>query len=93
MQRIPVWPALSPDLNVIEMLWDNLDGRIRGEHYDDDKRLFADLELLWNWITPHEIMALTSSFRARCEVVIRIGGESLNGHWNEVHALHHPLAT
>jgi transposase len=89
VNRIPDWPALSPDLNPIEMIWDRLDRQIRGEVFKNADQLFKALENLWNALTEEEIINLTGSFLARCAVVIQHNGDSLNGRWNEVSNLHH----
>ena len=66
------WPELSPDLNPIEHLWDELGRRIRRrvnppESIDQLHRALTDE---WNNITQLFVMCLIRSMRRRCLAVI-----------------------
>lgn len=82
------WPAKSPDLSPIEQLWEYLKNRIAGVKFTDADQLFQRLQTEWARIPDSVIHNAYSSFLARCQVCVNIGGENLNGHWKEVHKLH-----
>jgi hypothetical protein len=84
------WPSKSPDLSPIEQIWAYLKKRLKGRLFTTADELFAALEAEWNAIPNVLIDKFWSSFPARCQVCANLGGECLNGHWKEVHALHHP---
>ena len=66
------WPALSPDLNPIEHLWDKLGRRVRNglnppETLDELRRALIQE---WNNIPQAFIRILIGSMRRRCQAVI-----------------------
>jgi hypothetical protein len=70
------WPALSPDLNPIEHLWDELGRRVHRrvnppEYIDQFQRALTDE---WNNITQAFVMRLRGSMRRRCLAVINTRG-------------------
>jgi hypothetical protein len=83
------WPAHSPDLNPIEMVWSIIKRNLRGRKFADKEELFKAAQDEWKKIPGHVIRNLVGSFLARCEMCVKLNGACLNGHWREVHRLHH----
>jgi hypothetical protein len=83
------WPAHSPDLSPMEMIWSIIKRKLRGMRFNTIQELFDAAVAAWRGIGQDVIDNLLGSFRARCVVCLRHGGACLNGHWGEVHAEHH----
>jgi transposase len=75
---IPIfWPALSPDLNPIETLWDRIKDIIKQkdpEIYRSYPRLRTAIIEAWNSITDEKIRALIGTMYDRCQAVIDADG-------------------
>ena len=73
------WPAISPDLNVIEHLWDKMDKDIRALRPQPTTVQELQRALLdaWDNIPQPFIQQLTRSMRQRCTAVINAGGSSI----------------
>jgi transposase len=84
------WPAKSPDLSPIEQVWALIKPRIAGRKFRNADDLFDALTAEWIAIPDSIIANLHSAFPARCAICAKHNGASLNGHWSEVHRLHHP---
>ncbi len=70
------WPALSPDLNPIENLWDQLSRRVEGcnpapQNLSD---LRAALQEEWDAMPQQIISRLVNSMRRCCQAVIDAQG-------------------
>jgi len=72
------WPAVSPDLNPIENLWDQL-GRAARKRVTSATTLAQLRQILvqeWNAIPQHRVRTLVSSMRRRCQAVAAAYGGS-----------------
>ena len=87
------WPSKSPDLSPIEHIWDYLKSRVAGVSFSTEEALFNRLSFEWNNIPIEIIHNSYSSFKARCQVILKIQGKSLNGHWKEVKEHHNQYRT
>jgi transposase len=83
------WPAHSPDLSPIEMIWDLLKSRCNLGNINSPKDLDDALIEAWNSIDLEMINHYIESFEARLIICKQINGASLNGHWKTVHQMHH----
>uniref|UniRef100_A0A8C4DZG6 Tc1-like transposase DDE domain-containing protein n=1 Tax=Dicentrarchus labrax TaxID=13489 RepID=A0A8C4DZG6_DICLA len=80
------WPALSPYLNPIENLWDQLSRHVEGHHpaTQNLNDLRAVLQEEWNAMPQQTISRLVNSMRCCCQVVI-----DAQGHMTSVMDTHH----
>jgi hypothetical protein len=70
------WPAMSPDLNPIEHIWDMLGRRITcaGASCAKHSLVGRALHLEWQQLSQQDIRRLTGGMRRRVEVVIQARG-------------------
>ena len=76
------WPANSPDLNPIEMLWGVMKRRVRG--VPAGANIFETLKVTWQMTEEETIDKMVTSFFDRCRLVLRLNGESA-GPWLASH--------
>jgi hypothetical protein len=84
-----MWPSRSPDLNPIEQLWSKLKDMLPLENITTQAELDNAIRAAWDSIDLETINNFIGSFPARLQTCIGLGGKCLNGHWREVHQLHH----
>lgn len=63
------WPAQSPDLNIIEDIWNMLKYRMRGEDFEDLDEVWKRVEREWNAITVEEVRSIYDSLPRRMRAV------------------------
>lgn len=75
-KRIPMlkWPPQSPDLNIIEHLWDHLDRSVPTDQRKSMSQFRNALFECWRTITPQVIDNLVKSMPRRLEAVIKSKG-------------------
>ena len=82
------WPTYSPDLSLIEQVWEYMKKKISGRKFQNERELFHNLSQIWNKIPNEMLNNYTSSFWARCKVSEKYQGESINRKWKEVKEIH-----
>ena len=68
------WPSQSPDLNPIELLWDELDRRVRDLNPTSLPTLWNCLQEAWNNIQPQTLQKLVERMPKLCAAVIKAKG-------------------
>ena len=70
------WPAMRPDLNLIEHIWDMLGRRIHAREppVQNIRQLEAALHREWQQLSQQDIRRLTGEMRGRVEAVIQARG-------------------
>ena len=76
--NIPVleWPANSPDLNIIENVWDIMKRRMRNSRPSTTEEMVQVIKDVWMSITPETIHNLVASLPRRIQAVIDAEGDS-----------------
>ena len=77
MTSVP-WPAMNPDFNPIEHIWDMLGGRIQAREppVQNICQLEAALHREWQQLSQQDIRSITAGMRRMVEVVIQARGGS-----------------
>ena len=68
------WPAQSPDLNPIELLWEHLDRMVRKKCPTSQSHLWEMLVEAWNDISSDYLEKLTARMPKICKAVIAARG-------------------
>jgi len=68
------WPPQSPDLNIIEDLWNMIKYKLRGRDFEDEEELWREILLLWNQITVEEVRSLYESLPRRINALYTANG-------------------
>lgn len=70
------WPAQSPDLNVIEDVWNHLKYQMAGKVYEDLDEVWEELKVLWKKIPVDFIQDLYQSLPRRVQALHRAKGKN-----------------
>lgn len=68
------WPSQSPDLNIIESLWEELERALKGKRAKNAAEKFEQLKKSWSEIPQATIDKLIDSMPRRCQAVIDAKG-------------------
>ena len=69
------WPAVSPDMNPIEHLWDYMKRKMREQPPTQNSyELFELLTQIWDNISEEHVISLTSSMRRRVTSLLTAAG-------------------
>ena len=74
-----VWPPQSPDLNPIELLWDELDRKVKAKINTNVGELFKNLEIAWREIEKETLVKLVERMPRLFKAVLKAKG----GHFDE----------
>ena len=69
------WPAQSPDLNPIELSWEQLDRMVRKKCPSSQSNLWEVLQEVWGEISSDYLNKLTARMPKVCKAVIAANGE------------------
>ena len=67
------WPPQSPDLNPIEMVWDELDSRVKENQPTRAQHMWELLQDCWKSIPGDYLMMLGERMPRVCKAVIKCG--------------------
>jgi hypothetical protein len=70
-------PAQSPDLNLIEAIWNIIKQRLRRRIFYSDEELKQALQEEWSKITMTEVRKRISQMPGRCARLIKNGGKPI----------------
>jgi len=74
--KVLQWPALSPDLNTIENMWQELKRRVHHRHPRNLNELFVFCQEEWNQIPPEFCQKLVDGYQRRLVAVKQANGRS-----------------
>jgi hypothetical protein len=78
------WPANSPDLNPIEMIWAVMKRRLNDVRASTKEEFKAVVQEVWDKLDIEKVVnPLVDSFERRIEVMERLGGQSIQRHLHE----------
>jgi transposase len=70
-------PAQSPDLNLIESIWQIIKQRLRGRTFDTVEAFKAAIQAEWEAVTIKQIRKRILEMKSRCEKVILLDGKRI----------------
>jgi len=68
------WPSKSPDLNIIEDIWNKIKFEIRGKIFENQDDLWEEVQYHWNQASLDFINKLYDTLPARIETVLEAEG-------------------
>ena len=63
------WPPQSPDLNLIETLWKEMEDEMTGHKLRSKEELWETICTVWNGFTADQLKSLVMSVPLRCTEV------------------------
>ena len=72
--NLMTWPAQSPDLNPIELVWDKLDKRVKAKLPTSALHLWELLQKSWEDMSGDFLLKLVNQMPRVCEAVIKAKG-------------------
>ena len=72
--RQMTWPPQSPDLNPIEMVWDEIDCRMKAKGPTSAQHLWELRQDCWKTISGDDLMKLIERMPRVCKAVIKAKG-------------------
>ena len=76
--KVMTWPPQSPDLNPIELLWEQLDRNVRKDPPTSKGALWNALRAEWSKIEDDVLKKLTDRMPRICEAVIKANGNHID---------------
>lgn len=74
--KVLQWPAMSPDLNPIENLWNEVECTMAGQKFNNPDNLFQTIQNKWDLLPKKLLETLVESMPRRCQAVIYAKGHS-----------------
>jgi len=68
------WPSRSPDLNIIEDVWNEMKWKMRGKNFDNKNDLWKEVRKQWLQISPDFINSLYAKLPDRIRAVLATNG-------------------
>ena len=68
------WPAQSPDLNPIELVWDELDRWVKAKQPTSGARLWELLQQCWEELSKQYLISIVERMPRVCSAVISAKG-------------------
>ena len=68
------WPAQSPDLNPIEVVWDELDRRVKAKQPTSATHLWELLQQWWEELSEQYLISIVQRMPRVCSAVISVKG-------------------
>ena len=68
------WPAQSPDLNHIELVWDELDRRVKAKQPTSATHLWELLQQCWEELSEQYLISIVERMPRLCSAVTSANG-------------------
>ena len=68
------WPSQSPDLNIIEEVWNFIKHKLKGRTFDDEDQLWEEVKYYWENFEHERLKKLYESLPRRIEALRQAKG-------------------